>query len=77
MGLPRNVEKHSTIGGCYTVYDADGYAWRVAAAHPGWAGRPSHVAAMSDARWLRADTLRALAARIAASRRAENASAAK
>lgn len=62
-----NLERHPTIAGRWIAYDAQGLAFRVMRAHPGYIAQPSHAGAATDARRFRADTLKACAALIGAS----------
>jgi hypothetical protein len=65
-----NYERHPIHRGIYLAYDSDGLSFRAKrAAHGGFAAWASHGAAASDTRTFHAETLKGVAAMVAASRR--------
>ncbi len=66
--MEQNCERHPTIKGAYIAYDAQGFAFRIHRANPGYAAIASHAGKASDPRRFRADTLKACAKMIAASK---------
>lgn len=65
--MAHNLDKHPTIKGAWIAYDANGFAFRIHRANPGYAATASHADKANDARRFRADTLKACAALIGAS----------
>jgi hypothetical protein len=66
--MAHNLEKHPTIRGAWIAYDAEGFAFRIHRANPGYAAHASHAGKAHDARRFRADRLKDCAAQIAASK---------
>jgi hypothetical protein len=64
-----NYERHPTMRGYYIAYDATGFAFRIRKACD-WLATPSYAAAAGDYRLFTGPTLRAVAAKVAASNRA-------
>lgn len=67
--MPATFERHPNKRGTWIAYDADGLAFRVDryAPHCAWSAHPSYAGNATDTRTFRADTLRQVAALVAAS----------